>query len=270
MPEVDFDGEFDHEADFSFTAKVQVKPTPELGRVQRPRGAQARASPSTDGQVEAQLALLQERFASLKPVEDRAGARRRLRAHRFRGHVGGRAHRGRPGERLHGAGRPRHAHPRVRGEPRSASRIGDEKQFDVTFPADYGAEELAGKPATFTVKVKEIKEKIVPELNDAFAKDVSEFETLDELRADVRQRLETGQQAQVEREYRTRVDRRGRRQRDRQRAAGHGRSPGAQPLPRPRVDGGRAGHDHGDLPRRSAEDPRRGRATSCGRAPSTW
>ena len=63
---------------------------------------------------------------------------------------------------------------------------GEEKIFDVTFPDDYHAEELQGKPATFKVKVKEIKEKVVPELDDAFAADVSEFETIDELRDDVR------------------------------------------------------------------------------------
>ena len=75
----------------------------------------------------------------------------------------------------------------------------------MIFPEDYGAEELAGKLATFKVKVKEIKEKIAPELTDAFAKDASEFETIDELRADVRQGLETAQAAAVEREFRAAV-----------------------------------------------------------------
>jgi len=53
---------------------------------------------------------------------------------------------------------------------------GEEKTFDVTFPEDYHAEHLAGQPATFKVAVKEIKEKVVPDLDDAFAADVSEFE----------------------------------------------------------------------------------------------
>jgi trigger factor len=79
---------------------------------------------------------------------------------------------------------------------------GDEKVFDVEFPDDYHAEELQGQPATFKVKVKEIKEKIVPGLDDAFAADVSEFETIDELRADVRQRLEAAAEAGARRDYR--------------------------------------------------------------------
>jgi trigger factor len=79
---------------------------------------------------------------------------------------------------------------------------GEEKSFDITFPEDYHAEELAGQPATFTVGVKEIKEKVVPELDDAFAADVSEFETMDELRADVRERLEAAAEEGAQREFR--------------------------------------------------------------------
>ena len=81
-------------------------------------------------------------------------------------------------------------------------KAGEEKSFDITFPEDYHAEELAGQPATFTVTVKEIKEKVVPELDDAFAADVSEFETIDELRADVRERLQAAAEAGAEREFR--------------------------------------------------------------------
>ncbi len=65
---------------------------------------------------------------------------------------------------------------------------GDEKDIDVTFPADYGAAELAGKPAVFKVKVHKVKETILPELDDEFAKDVSEFDTLDEYKADLREK----------------------------------------------------------------------------------
>ena len=58
--------------------------------------------------------------------------------------------------------------------------IGDEKEINVTFPEEYHAEELKGKPAMFKVKVKEIKEKVLPELDDDFAQDVSDFDTLAE------------------------------------------------------------------------------------------
>src|SRR5665648_1164282 len=79
---------------------------------------------------------------------------------------------------------------------------GTEKSFDVTFPEDYQAEELAVQPATFKVAVKEIKTKIVPELDDAFAADVSEFETMKELRADVLTRLEAAAESGAQREFR--------------------------------------------------------------------
>ncbi len=64
--------------------------------------------------------------------------------------------------------------------------IGDEFDVNVTFPEAYGAEELAGKDATFKVKLHEIKVRELPEIDDEFAKDVSEFDTLDELKADLK------------------------------------------------------------------------------------
>ena len=69
--------------------------------------------------------------------------------------------------------------------------IGDEKEINVTFPEEYHAEELKGKPAVFKVKVKEIKEKQLPELNDEFAQDVSDFDTLAEYRDDLKKKIET-------------------------------------------------------------------------------
>lgn len=67
--------------------------------------------------------------------------------------------------------------------------IGEEKKVNVTFPENYQAEELAGKPAEFIVTVKEIKVKELPELDDDFAQDVSEFDTLEEYKADVKKNL---------------------------------------------------------------------------------
>ena len=67
---------------------------------------------------------------------------------------------------------------------------GEEKDLTVTFPENYGAEDLAGKEAVFHVKVHEIRREELPELDDEFAKDISEFETLEEYRADVRAKLE--------------------------------------------------------------------------------
>jgi trigger factor len=73
---------------------------------------------------------------------------------------------------------------------------GDEKDVSVTFPEEYHAEDLAGKPAVFKVKVQEVKETILPDVDDELAKDISEFETLEELKADIRaKQLENRQKA---------------------------------------------------------------------------
>ena len=69
-------------------------------------------------------------------------------------------------------------------------KVGDEKDIVVKFPEDYHAKELAGKDATFKVKLHEIKKKELPELDDEFAKDVSEFDTLEELKKSIKERLE--------------------------------------------------------------------------------
>ena len=68
-------------------------------------------------------------------------------------------------------------------------KIGEECEVNVTFPTEYHAADLAGKPATFKVTVKEIKVKELPELNDEFASEVSEFDTLDEYKADVKAKI---------------------------------------------------------------------------------
>lgn len=77
---------------------------------------------------------------------------------------------------------------------------GDEKDIDVTFPEDY-TPELAGKPVVFKCKIHEVKETITPVKDDEFAKDVSEFDTLEELRADIRARLTKERQEAADREF---------------------------------------------------------------------
>lgn len=78
---------------------------------------------------------------------------------------------------------------------------GGEKDIEVTFPADYHAEELAGKPVVFKVKVHEVKETVVPEKDDEFVKDVSEFDTVAELRADIEKRIRDEKQAGIDRAF---------------------------------------------------------------------
>ena len=79
--------------------------------------------------------------------------------------------------------------------------IGEEKDINVTFPEDYHGAELAGKAAVFHVKLNDIKEEILPELDDEFVKDVSEFDTLDEYRVAIRGRMETVEKDNAENEY---------------------------------------------------------------------
>lgn len=78
---------------------------------------------------------------------------------------------------------------------------GEEKDINVTFPEDYHASDLAGAPVIFKVKVHEVKETVVPEKDDEFVKDVSEFDTMDELRADIEQRILSEKQAGIDRAF---------------------------------------------------------------------
>ncbi len=193
-------GPLDESQDYAFTLKVQTMPVPVLGEY---KGLEVpkRAVEITDDQVSAQLAMLQERLASLQPVEDRAVQTGDFVLMDLAG--------SRDGEPIEGAQGKDQMYEVGRGnlipgfeEEIVGVEAGEEKSFDIVFPEDYHAEELAGQPATFTVSVKEIKEKIVPELDDAFAADVSEFETIEELRNDVRERLQAAAEAGTEREFR--------------------------------------------------------------------
>jgi trigger factor len=202
MPELDMQ-KVDTEEPFSFSAKVQVRPTPSLGQY-KDLEVPKRSAEVTDDQVSAQLALLQERFASLKPADDRAVQNGDFVVVDLQGSA--------DGAPIEGASATDYMVQVGSGQlipgfedNLIGMRAGEHKEFEVTFPTDYAAEDLRGKRATFAVDVKEIKEKVVPELGDDFARDVSEFETLEELRADVRERLGKVQAAAVEREFRTLV-----------------------------------------------------------------
>ena len=201
-PEVDYD-EFTGKGAFAFTAKFQVRPEVELGAykgVEVPRPV----AEVTDAQVDAQLAMLQERFATLKPVEGRALAVDDFAELDFEGSV--------DGEPLEGAQAEGYMLQVGSGnlipgfeEAIVGMAAGDEKEFDLTFPDDYRAEELHGKQVTFKVAVKEIKEKAVPDLDDELASQASEFDTLAELRGFMHARIDEGLKANAEREYRGRV-----------------------------------------------------------------
>lgn len=83
------------------------------------------------------------------------------------------------------------------------ARVGEERDVSVTFPEDYHTAALAGKPAVFKCTVRSIKRKELPELDDALAKKVSKFETLDELRADIRKNMEEAAERKAENDQKT-------------------------------------------------------------------
>ncbi|MBS5787312.1 MAG: trigger factor [Clostridioides difficile] len=84
-------------------------------------------------------------------------------------------------------------------------KVGDDVDVNVTFPEEYHAEDLAGKPVVFKVSIKDVKVKEISTLDDEFAKDVSEFDTLDELKKDIREKLEEETKVKVENELRSKV-----------------------------------------------------------------
>ena len=85
------------------------------------------------------------------------------------------------------------------------AKAGDEKAVNVSFPEDYHAKDLAGKPAVFQVKVREVKEKQLPTVDDEFAKDVSEFDTLDAFKKDLADKLAKRREEQAERAFQSAV-----------------------------------------------------------------
>src|SRR5262249_561544 len=79
---------------------------------------------------------------------------------------------------------------------------GESREVEVTFPTDYPAEQVAGRDAVFAVEVKEVREKVLPELDDDFAAEASEFETLAELREDIGRRVSEAMEERAEQDFR--------------------------------------------------------------------
>ena len=81
------------------------------------------------------------------------------------------------------------------------AQVGDELELNITFPEDYNAEDLAGEDVIFDVEIKEIKEKQLPELDDEFAKEVSDYETFEEYKESIKERLQKSKEDRTQREY---------------------------------------------------------------------
>lgn len=180
---------------FIYVATVATKPEVTLGEY---KGIEVeKAKPEvTDADVEAELKKVQEQNSRLVSVEDRAVADGDQTVIDFEGFVDGKAFEGGKAEDytlVIGS----HSFIDTFEDQLIGKNIGEDVEVNVTFPAEYHAAELAGKPATFKVKIKEIKMKELPELNDEFASEVSEFETLDAYKEDVKNKLAETKQTQA-------------------------------------------------------------------------
>ena len=172
---------------FVYSALVAVKPEVTLGQYKDVEVAKADASVSAED-VEAELKKVQEQNARLLTVEDRGVEDGDQTVIDFEGFVDGKGFEGGKAEDYPltiGS----HSFIDTFEEQLIGKKIGEECEVNVTFPTEYHAADLAGKPATFKVTVKEIKVKELPELNDEFASEVSEFDTLDEYKKDVEKKL---------------------------------------------------------------------------------
>ena len=204
-PEIHFDEPLDEEEGFKFSATVAVRPEATL-RDYKGVEVPKEAFEVTDEQVAAQLEELRGQFATLAAVEDRPLKEGDFAIIDFRGE------RMTTGEPLEGGEAEDYMLEVGSGELLEdfeqnlvGMRAGERKQFGVTFPMDYAETALRGQSVLFHVHLKEVKERDLPPLDDEFAKEASEFETLEELRAAVREQLEDAEARRTEGEFRARV-----------------------------------------------------------------
>ncbi|KRT94057.1 trigger factor [Bacillus glycinifermentans] len=195
-PEIDVE-KIEKGENLIFTAKVTVKPEVKLGEY-KGLGVEKDDTAVTDEDVQNELKSLQERQAELVVKEDGKVEEGDTVVLDFEGFVDGEAFEGGKAENYSlevGSGSfiPGFEDQLVGLE------AGAEKDVEVTFPEEYHAEELAGKPAVFKVKIHEIKAKELPELDDEFAKDVDEeVETLAELTEKTKKRLEEAKENEAD------------------------------------------------------------------------
>ena len=173
---------------FIYSALVAVKPEVTLGEYKGVEVEKADAAVTAED-VEAELKRVQEQNARLLTVEDRPVADGDQTVIDFEGFVEGKGFEGGKAEDYPltiGS----HSFIDTFEEQLIGKNIGEECEVNVTFPTEYHAAELAGKPAMFKVTVKEIKVKELPALDDEFASEVSEFDTLDEYKQDIEKKLQ--------------------------------------------------------------------------------
>ena len=174
--------------EFIFTAEVAVKPEVELGEYKGVEVPKSDVSVS-DEEIMAEIDREREQNSRIITVDDRAVEDGDMTVIDFEGFVDGVAFEGGKGTDYPltiGS----HSFIDTFEEQLIGKNIGEEVDVNVTFPEEYHAEELKGKPALFKVTVKEIKKKELPELDNDFVEDVSEFSTVDEYKASIKTKIE--------------------------------------------------------------------------------
>jgi trigger factor len=204
QPQVDIDPAALAEGQpISFTATVPVRPEVELGAYTGyPFGLEI--PDVTDEQVSQVIEELREQQATLRPIDERTAGTGDLASVKFTGTIDGEPFEGGSADRL----------PLVIGENRMIPgwednlvglSIGDTRGFDITFPDDYRVEELRGKAAHFEVELLDLREKVLPEIDDEFVKSVADVETLAELRAEIRDAMEKRADAETRHAFGDRI-----------------------------------------------------------------
>jgi trigger factor len=198
-PKLDVSALPDEGESLSFSIEVAVRPDAKLGEYRELEVGRAEVEVPEDA-VASELERLREGFASLRPVE-RAGADGDFLLVDYRGEIDGEPFEG--GEardfllELGAEGLLEGFNEALRG-----AEAGDEREVKVQFPDDYRPERLAGTEATFKVDVKEVREKQLPDLDDDFAAQASEFDTLDELREDLAAKIGEALEERADDEFR--------------------------------------------------------------------
>jgi trigger factor len=198
-PSVDFKEEIVKGQPVVMEAEVTVKPEVKLGEY---KGLEVeKTEPEiTDEAVDHDLSHKREEYARVTTVEDRAAKEGDTLTIDYKGFVGEEQFEGGTAE---GQTLELGSNAFIPGfeEQLVGKNVGDDVEVKVTFPEEYHAENLAGQEAKFEVTIHEIKEKELPELDDEFAKDVSEFDTLEELKADIKANLLKQAQESAENEF---------------------------------------------------------------------
>ena len=184
--------------DLEFTATVQVKPEVKLGKYKGIELNKIEYNVSDDD-VDHELGHMQEHNERVITVEDREVKEKDIAKRDFEGFVNGKAFEGGKAE---GHDLEIGSNTFIPGfeDQVIGMKVGEEKDIKVKFPDEYFSKDLAGKDATFKVKLHEIKEKKLPELDDEFAKDVSEFDTLKELKEDIKSKKQKQNDDRAKRE----------------------------------------------------------------------